>query len=56
LNSRLYVCKVALYCLSHITSPFYCGSVMGTSCAPIGIDTFIPSFLGATSIGVHCKW
>jgi hypothetical protein len=24
--------------------------------APVSIGIFIPSFLGATSIGVHCKW
>jgi hypothetical protein len=55
LNSGLYACKAALYCLSHIISPFLCGSVKGTACVPVGIGTFIPSFLGATGIGAHCK-
>jgi hypothetical protein len=36
LNSGLYACKVALYCLSHITSPFWCGCVKGNACAPVG--------------------
>jgi hypothetical protein len=56
LNSGVYVCKVALCCLSHIISSFYCGSVKGTACAPVGIGTFISSFLGTTGIGAHFKW
>jgi hypothetical protein len=35
LNLGLYACKTALYCLSHITSPFWCGSVKGIACAPV---------------------
>jgi hypothetical protein len=30
--------------------------VKGTACAPVGLGTFICTFLGATSIGAHCKW
>jgi hypothetical protein len=56
LNWGLYACKAAFYCLSHIISPFWCGSVKGTACAPVSIDTFIPSFPGATNIWAHCKW
>jgi hypothetical protein len=37
-------------------SDFQCGSVKGTARAPVGLDTFISTFLGATSIGAHCKW
>jgi hypothetical protein len=36
LNPGLCACKLALYCSSHITSPFWCGSVKGTACAPLG--------------------
>jgi hypothetical protein len=35
LNSGVYACKAALYCLSYITSPFWCGCVKGTACAPV---------------------
>jgi hypothetical protein len=36
-------------------SDFQCRSVKATVCAPVGIGTFISSFLGATGIGAHCK-
>jgi hypothetical protein len=36
LNSGLCACKAALYCFSYIISPFWCGSVKVTSCAPEG--------------------
>jgi hypothetical protein len=60
-NSGLYACKAGTLLLEPhhqylYHSDFQCGSAKGTACAPVGIGTFIPSSLGVTGIGAHCKW